>query len=42
MNDEHTAFHEKMLEDIIKSLTEEELEHILAALGKLNEFFNKL
>jgi DNA-binding MarR family transcriptional regulator len=42
INDEHTAFHKKMMEGIIDTVTEEEFGHIIAALGKLNEFFNKL
>ena len=42
INDEHTAFHQKMMQGIMDTVTEKELENIIVALGKLSEFFNKL
>ena len=39
INDEHTVFHNKMIHDIIEQLSDDELEHLLAALKSLGSFF---
>lgn len=38
-NARHTAFHQKMVESILSSLTEEEAGIFVRSLGKLTEFF---
>jgi len=42
INDEHAAFHKKMIGGIIETVTEEELENLVGALNILNNFFKSL
>ncbi len=39
INDEHTAFHQKMIGDVIENLSPDEIEHLTAALKTLDRFF---
>jgi len=41
INEEHTRFHEKMVEDIISNLTFEEVGALVHALSKVENFFNR-
>ena len=38
---EHTAFHEKMIDSIMHTLTEKEADNLIIALKKLDEFFHE-
>jgi DNA-binding MarR family transcriptional regulator len=40
INGEHTAFHQKMIEDIIENLSPDEIAHLTAALKTLDKFFS--
>jgi DNA-binding MarR family transcriptional regulator len=41
-NDEHAAFHQKMINGITKTITEKELENLVGALDALDNFFKDL
>ena len=41
INNEHTAWHERLVSDIVKALSDDELEHFVEALKHLAIFFKK-
>lgn len=41
MNDRHTEWHEKLMDDIIKNIPERDLENFIDAIRNLSESFNR-